>query len=205
MINYKEFIKESWQTAEEKGFHEGSQDFKNYIDSKLLLIISEIGEAVEAHRAGKCADLVEFESLRQNLLDVADIYFDNDPEKVFESAFRDKIKDRYEDEIADAYIRLADLAGIAGIKDIKIVAGGQQSENKSLPSVINDFLSWIITGLRLSLKDRQEDKKSIEASFQIAFRLLDRIVRVLPFDIERHIQLKMRYNKTRPHKHGKAY
>lgn len=99
----------------------------------LMLIVSELVEALEADRKLKYADLRRYESdLKQmNEYDDENLY-----KKI---AFEEYIKDTFEDEIADTIIRVLDLCG----------------------------------------------------GFDI--------------DIERHIELKLRYNATREYKHGKAY
>ncbi len=113
--------REIHDNAVNKGFWPTNQN----IGEKLMLIVSELGEAMEAHRKGKFA------------------YGSFDPSetsnKTFVKAFEHGIKDTFEDELADTTIRLFDLAYAMGI------------------------------------------------------------------DIEKHIQLKNRYNKTREYLHGKKY
>ena len=77
------------KVAVEKGFYEGEIN----IGEKLMLIVSEIGEAMEAHRKGKFAD------------DHRTVIEDNN----FLKSFEEYIKDTFEDEIADTFIRLLDL------------------------------------------------------------------------------------------------
>ncbi len=55
----------------------------------------------------------------------------------------------------------------------------------------------------------QEFKKNVKNTFED--ELADVLIRVLDLcgykgiDIESHVKAKMRYNATRPHKHGKSY
>lgn len=65
--------------------------------TRLMLVVSELGEAVEADRKGKHADINSFEKWKKVL--------------GYDEAFTKFVKDTYEDEIADAIIRLLDLAG----------------------------------------------------------------------------------------------
>jgi NTP pyrophosphatase (non-canonical NTP hydrolase) len=103
----------------------GFWDHPIEIGTRLMLLVSEAAEALEADRKGKRTDLEGFYKW----------------EKVigFEEAFIKYIKDTYEDELADIYIRLLDLCG----------------------------------GQDIPLGD--------------------------------YVELKLKYNRTRDHKHGKEY
>lgn len=89
-----------FKNALEKGFHDrwinnqdNSIEAKNeMISAKLMLIVSELGEALEALRKG---------NLTKNINN-----FTN---------FETEIKDTFEDEIADTIIRLLDLCGLLQI------------------------------------------------------------------------------------------
>lgn len=70
----------------------------------LMLVTSELAEALEADRAGAYADIVAFhEAISEEEL------------PCFKTAFENNIKDTFEDEIADAMIRLFDIAGARGM------------------------------------------------------------------------------------------
>lgn len=74
----RDWVQESHEAARVKGFW----DRKRNVGEMLMLVVSELGEAVEAHRTG---------------------------------SFGMERKDTFEDEIADAAIRLFDLCGGLGI------------------------------------------------------------------------------------------
>ena len=94
-----------------------------------MLIVSELSEALEADRKNKHAALNSFNCRKNERSCIED----------FQADFQELIKDTFEDEIADTFIRLFDLCGALNI------------------------------------------------------------------DIDTHINLKMKYNKTRPYKHNKDY
>lgn len=128
MIN--DLSKRIHQANVQKGFYE---DKNKNIPEILCLIHSEVSEALEAHRKGNHSDSNVIKQLseskdKENIVNVA-----------FEEIFKEHIKDTFEDEIADAIIRLLDLCGF------------------------------------------------------------------LDINIESHIEAKLRYNSTRPFKHGKKY
>lgn len=87
----------------------GFWDEPRPIGTLLMLIVSELAEALEADRHKKHADLNQFEEQWDETLDM-------------QEAFKTHIKDTFEDEIADAYIRILDLAGGLNINLGKHVA-----------------------------------------------------------------------------------
>ena len=79
----------------QKGFYNGE---KKPLGTMLMLVVSELGEALEADRHSLKADLNYYENLLNTNYD-------------FQIAFKEAIKDTVEDEIADAIIRLLDMCG----------------------------------------------------------------------------------------------
>lgn len=70
-----------------------------FIAQRLMLITSELGEALEANRKGKSVNIGAFEK---------NFDFTGLP---FDQAFKERVKDSFEDELADSMIRLFDLCG----------------------------------------------------------------------------------------------
>jgi len=80
------------------------QTKKAFISQKLMLMVSEIGEALESDRKSKYSDWVEF------LKTHSDLSMNGDKEEFcFKEGFDRHIKDTFEDELADTVIRLFDL------------------------------------------------------------------------------------------------
>ena len=119
--NLNEIAQVFHQSSVKKGFWDKDRE-KGTI---LMLVVSELAEALEADRKNKYADLLLGENIP-----VGD---------TFERCFKAHIKDTFEDEIADTFIRLFDLVGAYDI------------------------------------------------------------------DIDKHIELKIKYNQTREKMHGKLY
>lgn len=108
----KDLIKKAHATAKEKGFWDGGERNKPEL---LMLIVSELSEALEALRKDHYAKPLSVVSLSHDLeLAKTDEEFElNIPE--WKQKFEDHIKSSFEDEIADVAIRLFDLCGGMGI------------------------------------------------------------------------------------------
>tara|TARA_R110002126_G_scaffold94290_3_gene222684 strand:+ start:1011 stop:1379 length:369 start_codon:yes stop_codon:yes gene_type:complete len=98
MQNLTKYAKEIHQANVDKGFYEKPVE----VGTHLMLITSELAEALEADRHRISADVDTFqEELATGI--------------PFKETFKTNIKDSYEDEIADAMIRLLDHCGYRGI------------------------------------------------------------------------------------------
>lgn len=111
-MNIKETMVEIHQNNVSKGFWE-DKETKN-VGEVLMLINTELCEALEAHRKGKFThDL--FKGSSHTII-----------------AFEENIKDTFEDEIADTVIRLFDLAEGFGI-DLEWHIRSKMNYNKTRP------------------------------------------------------------------------
>jgi NTP pyrophosphatase (non-canonical NTP hydrolase) len=92
------YAKEIHSGNKAKGFYDKPVE----TGTTLMLITSELSEALEADRHNLRANRLSFEEDLANGMD-------------FKEAFKKNIKDSYEDEIADAIIRLLDHCGFKRI------------------------------------------------------------------------------------------
>ena len=89
------------QNAKDKGFYDNpNQNF----GEKCMLIVSEVSEALEAHRKNEFANLNAFDLPKSSSSELSDKGW-------FNVSFVSNVKDTVEDELADALIRILDLAG----------------------------------------------------------------------------------------------
>lgn len=123
MATINQLRDEIHENAKNKGFWDNPRE----TGTMLMLVVSELSEALEADRNGRYALIRYYDLEIESILRNKDI------------AFQTYIKDTFEDELADAVIRILDLCGRKGI------------------------------------------------------------------DIEKHIELKMKYNAAREKMHGKKY
>jgi NTP pyrophosphatase (non-canonical NTP hydrolase) len=131
----KKIISQAHEMAKSKGFWEGERNKPEM----LMLVVSELAEALEALRKDHYADQDVVESLSHDLeLDRTDEEFLLKAIN-WKTSFEQGVKSSFEDELADVAIRLFDLCGGLGV------------------------------------------------------------------DLEKHIEMKMKYNSMRGYKHGKKF
>jgi NTP pyrophosphatase (non-canonical NTP hydrolase) len=144
-MNIKQLIKEAHENAVEKGFYDchskESSCFRGHVNAlckncngtgkdqnrnigeMLMLIVSELGEVLEAHRKGRFCKVENIDLYLDLITEEREHYF-----KYFESG----IKDTFEDEIADVFIRLFDLCGYLNL-DIEKHIHAKMEYNKTRP------------------------------------------------------------------------
>lgn len=88
-------LNETSKALHEHYVKQGFYDYEVGIPEKLMLIVSELSEALEADRKGRHADIRQYKRVT----------------KQSPQCFKEWIKDTFEDEIADTFIRLMDLCG----------------------------------------------------------------------------------------------
>lgn len=130
-INWNELKDKAHSNAVKHGFWEGRPSDKHF----LCLVISELMEAVNAHRRNKFARVPA--NRKETIFDDRTFHHEN---KYFRENFEEYVKDTVEDELADAAIRLLDLAG-ANVKGrIKFYRpDGTQGDSPGCGSVLIAF------------------------------------------------------------------
>jgi hypothetical protein len=126
-MEINEIMTDIHRNAVAKGFWENDN-----IGEKLMLVVSELSESLEAHRSNKHADLDEY---YRRASEIINSYKDpnNDlTEEDFIMLFKHRIKDTFEDEIADTVIRLFDLCKRLDI-DIETHIKLKHAYNKTRP------------------------------------------------------------------------
>lgn len=99
MPKFNELAQEIHDNAKRKGFYETERN----ISELLMLVVSELGEAQEALRKSKVYGFRK--DTKTYLTDVEGM-----TARSRSAIFENEIKDTFEDEIADAIIRLLDLS-----------------------------------------------------------------------------------------------
>lgn len=176
----------AYKTAVEHGFHEEEKSDAYW----LGLVMSEMGEAVNADRKGLHADTKKFE------VDLAIFPFD--------FSFEKQIKDSVEDEIADIVIRLLDFAGLKGY-ELRYKNNITQSDIEFLglgEGFVAD-LFYLVGGLIEALENDGLEMY-ICGLFSIFSGCFDEMTGS-DCDLWWFVKQKMRYNELRPKLNGKLY
>ena len=103
MNNLNNLAKQIYEGNKLRGFDVSEEN----IGQTLMLIVSELAEALEADRKARHANLEAFDSFVWKGVDQDD--------ENFKQSFQMYIKDTFEDEMADTFIRVMDAIGALGI------------------------------------------------------------------------------------------
>lgn len=186
-----EFIGRAFDTATKHGFH----DKKTSVEHHLMLVISEIGEAVEADRKNLHANLAGFDKC---------IGIE------YSQRFKDYVKDSVEDELADVCIRIFDMCGCFGIKPYRSYEEiltlrddwkqefGKMSFTEQSYALVQLLTSWQPTEVNGMVQ-------VLSHVFGAALFFIHYWTLEMGIDLARHIDLKMQYNESRQRLHGKKY
>jgi len=173
--------KEVHENAVKNGFWDNKPSTKHC----LMMVITELSEAVQADRKGKRADMEDFN----------DEMVDEDDKVGFDIAFGWWVKDTVEDELADVYLRLLDIAGKEEIN-----LNSNDVTLNILPKE-NTFTENMYAVVRYLTSDRF----SLHGKVLYSMCQIKEIAERMNIDLLRHVELKMKYNQTREYKHGKRY
>ena len=208
MLKIKKLIKECHQIAIDSGFY--PEDEERNTGELLMLIVSELSEGLEAHRNNR---FCKFKGVYFNL-SLEKITTDMDIKKdhvyvLAIDAFEKVVKDTFEDEIADVFIRLFDLCGyLAEPEEYSWIIKRYKKHDRESCFEVENVGEWMFDFISFDLQRIMYDFKTgckFIPSCGNAFAVLEEFCKDHKIDIEKHIAAKMAYNKTRPHKHGKEY
>lgn len=183
----RDLIEAIHANAVDKGFWAEYHSEEHY----LMLAITELSEAVEAHRKGDWARREAYQD------DLHKRFVDFDA-----SLFRLHIKDSVEDELADALIRLYDIVGgayeyrlieeeISTLREKVLRAFERDCPDEFTRQIIN-----CVTAIALNC---------IDDAIDAAIGFIEAVAEHNGIDLYWHVREKMKYNATRPPLHGKKY
>lgn len=179
------------QRALEKGFWDKRHTEGHY----FMLAFGELHEAVESDRLGKWSKLTpeQIESLRSL------------EGKEFVKEFLQLVKDTVEDEFAGTVIRLLDILGYM------LKHRALSDEETSTDLGVSSFYIEGVTTLADTLWPILQEacylcaKYAHRPAILYAIRSLELTCYHMGIDLMAHIDLKIKYNETRPRLHGKKY
>lgn len=178
-IDLNKLAKKAFEEAKAKGFHD-----KELSDEHCLcLVISELIEAVEADRCNR---------------------YSSESSAMFKEAVLSKetydraIKGSVEEELADAFIRLLDLAGLRNIEinidDFDVVDMDAVCEGESFTESIFYLIKYLT-----------DNSDKTEKAIKDCMTGIIGLTNYMKINLKWYVESKMRYNKTREYRHGKNY
>ena len=179
------WVVRAYDIACSHGFHDVKRSDAHY----MMLVLSEVGEMVEADRKNRHAFVGD-------KLDISSTDF--------AEWFEKNIKDTLEDELADVCIRLFDFAGVKhwtfdGFPDDMKQDFDNLFGSMSLCERAFSLSTLVVDGIRTTNDD--EMCNNIACALCFCFCLADDLV----IDLAWHIDAKMEYNDSREKRHGKNY
>lgn len=189
-MNLNELRDKIHANAIEKGFWDNPLSDSHC----LMLVITELSEAVEADRKGNYC---------YSKMSSTDKYtaFPTE-ESRFKKEFSAFVKDTVEDEFADVVIRLLDLAGARSI-DLSFATMDNITERNKMNFNYHSFTEKIFQLCEIITKPYDSCRTEIVINDAIDF--MNCIVQSMDIDLFWHIQQKMKYNELREKMHGKKY
>lgn len=174
-IDWNALRDRAYENAKRHGFHD-----EEYSDGFLLMmVITEVAEAVQADREGLHANVAKFE------------FWEKEAPVDFVADYEQYLKGTVEDELADVIIRLLDLAGL------RKVTVDPYDVDADYP-LFTEFCYYQCVAVA-SVQFILHWKINRVISEVICYCKLNGI------DIFWHIEQKMKYNELRPMMHNKAY
>lgn len=181
-MNLNELKDRAYKIAKAHGWHDKELSDETY----LMLIITEIAEAVQADRDNRHADIEAFKKYEDRI--------------DFKENFERQIKNTVEDEFADVVIRCLSFAGhrrwdlqhaldeMKGTSDMDVIIGDEAFVETAFYTCdeffgcySNSSAKEAVGGLLVSVAEYCNYKG---------------------IDLWWHVEQKMRYNELRPYRHG---
>lgn len=187
-----EWVKKAYDNAVKHGWHEEEKSNAHW----LMMVCTEVAEAVQADRKGNYMDDLDKEGLKTVLA--------KDHGGLFNKYYSDTIEGKVESELADICIRVFDLMGVCGVEakdgfstfDYEVKYAKQYSFTENAIMVTRTI---VLCNLNSSISVKAEMfcvlyKSILSSVFEWA--------EALGIDLVQHINLKMRYNESREYHHG---
>lgn len=179
----------AYKTAIAHGFHEEVRPDAFW----LGLVMSEMGEAINADQKGMRANVVRFAD---------DMEFGNP----FKESFEAHIKDSLEDELSDVVIRLFDFAGLKGY-ELNITQIDHVFSRHRILEFWDYKLPGILVRLIAMLADASNEDELQQYVGTVICVLSDCFAEITggDYDLWWFVEQKMQYNELRPKLNGKKY
>lgn len=192
----KEWVKRAYDNAVKHGWHNENKSNAHW----LMMVCTEVAEAVQADRKGRYMNNLDKEGLRTVLAN------DNGG-KLFDKYYSDTIEGKVESELADICIRIFDFMGVRDIAanyEISVIDAEysffvRHTFTENALFVTNDILCGNAHSLFFSALPVHPSM--LGAICQSVLLSVFNWAKALDIDLVQHINLKMRYNESREYLH----
>lgn len=195
-ITLIDYVEPIFANAELKNFHKSWT-----LKQKLMLIITELSESVEADRKNNiCGDAKrEYFEERIKLLPSFPV-----------NSFKNNIKDTLEDELADVFIRICDLLGLlyrdhASYNEIMDRIEKMSKTSTQLVFAVDNYIDIIFNITDTIRNIYHTDYTTKEIFFGSALAQIFQLAERMQIPLKKHVDWKMQYNASRPTMHGGKY
>ena len=182
-------LNKAYATAKAHGWHDEELPDETY----LMLIITEIAEAVQADRKDRHADVARFKECMTAIERTGNDWF--------MTAFAEHIDGTVECELADTVIRILDFSEVKGFgfdsvntrarRAYKLYRGNGRDIGYTFPmfcyTLISNIYYW---------------RKPLEYDLSLVLERLLVYCKLNSIDIDFFVEQKMKYNKLRSYRHG---
>ena len=190
----KQFMTKAYDNAKVKGFYKPDLD----INQELMLIITEMGEAIQAHRHNRHGSIEDY----NKWLGVSE-----------EQAYEESLKETVESEFADVALRIMSLLGWYNSQNIICLMNDTElKKTEEYHKVEFEHGTYSLPdAMYLTITRMTYFPFSCSPAWMNTLRLQDILVQVFALahiegiDLVEHIKLKMQYNESHPYLHGCLY
>lgn len=187
-----EWVKKAYDNAVKHGWHEEEKSNAHW----LMMVCTEVAEAVQADRKGNYMDDLDKEGLKTVLA--------KDHGGLFNKYYSDTIEGKVESELADICIRVFDLMGVC---NVEAKDGFSTFDSEVKYAKEHSFTENAIMVTRTIVSRNLNSSISVKAEmFCVLYKSILSSVfewaEALGIDLIQHINLKMRYNESREYHHG---
>lgn len=187
------WVKKAYDNAIKHGWHEEEKSNAHW----LMMVCTEVAEAIQADRKGNYMDELDKEGLKTVLVN-------DNCGSLFNKYYSDTIEGKVESELADICIRVFDLMGVCNI----LAKSGFSTSNSEVKIVKQHSFTenaFIVTRTIVSCTLNPSIRVKAEMFYVLYESILSFVfewAEALGINLVQHINLKMRYNETREYHHG---
>lgn len=185
-----EWVLRAYDNAVKHGWHKEEKSNAHW----LMMVLTEVAEAVQAGRKGAYMDDLDKEGL-------VTVLANDHGGGLFEKYYSDTIENKVENELADICIRIFDFMGVRNV----VVKNGIETFETEVSYLRQHLFTEdaMLINLNISKCDVAiTNLGALAVMCNSALVLVFELAEALNIDLVQHISLKMRYNESREYLHG---